>query len=508
MPTDPNIILAAGDIQGPKQPDMMSMYDFAQKVNAARQDAAKKNSLLQIFSDPNSLGPDGSPTPATIKRAWAVDPDVGMKLQDQAVSAQVMKAQQRAAETEVGQKNWDFSTRVAGIGIDAYDEAKKAGKSEADAISAGQIARNEAAKNNGGIVTPEDVDGIVGTKFDPVFARPFADTNKERATRIQQGVKDDLDAKKLKDAEDKEAAAEKARLAQEAEQAKRDDALIAAQSRKDPTATKWEVLTDPTKQVQYRYNPDTYQSTTLDGKPFTPTGAAKLGPGGGAEFTPKIGDLMGALAEQGISPPPGARSKEQQVRLYQGLLDRNPDKTSDEIARMLKTGQIEFGAQKKETQTAAGIAGKVEVAADELKRFIPLVRSASADMKRGNFKSLNQLLQAGDDQISDPKLKTLKGLIVGAMNAYDVLAGRGGSDVGKREESRKQLLSAEGDGAINAALDVIQKESDIAQESAVEATKVPELESSSSSKKKPATAATVDHSKMSDEDLKKKLGIQ
>ena len=207
---------------------------------------------------------------------------------------------------------------------------------------------------------------------------------------------------------------------------------------------------------------------------------AAYGKGGAAaqsagDFTPKMGQLMAALAEKGVSLPAGMRSRAQQIQLYQGILDRNQDKSPDEIADMVKKGQIEFGAQKKETQTAAGIAGKVEVAANELKEFVPLVRQASADLKRSNLRSLNELVQMGDEQISDPTLKKLKGYIVGTLNAYDVLAARGGTDAEKRAENRKQLLSAEGDRAINAALDVIQKESDIAHKASVEATRVPEL---------------------------------
>lgn len=202
---------------------------------------------------------------------------------------------------------------------------------------------------------------------------------------------------------------------------------------------------------------------------------SKGGAASSGEFTPEMGQLMAAMAQKGVSLPAGLRAKSQQIQLYQGILDKNPGKTPDEIADLVKTGQIELSAQKKETQTAAGIAGKVEVAANELKRFVPLVRQASADLSRSNVKTLNKLLQMGDSEISDPKLKTLKGYIVGTLNAYDVLAARGGTDKEKRAENREQLLSAEGDRAINAALDVITKESEIAHESSVEATRVPEL---------------------------------
>lgn len=248
--------------------------------------------------------------------------------------------------------------------------------------------------------------------------------------------------------------------------------LVAAQASKDPARIK--AATDKVNDAMAR-------AKDLS----TATGKGGAGAAGG-DFPPEASALMAALAEQGVSLPTGLRSKAQQVELYKGLLERNPGKTPDEIAQLIKTGQIEFGAQKKETQTAAGIAGKVEVASNELKRFVPLVRQASADLSRSNFTSLNQLVQTADSQISDPKLKKLKGYIVGTLNAYDVLAARGGTDKEKRAENREQLLAAEGDRAINAALDVIMQESDIAHESSVEATRVPELPQSGPGAGKPS----------------------
>ena len=218
-------------------------------------------------------------------------------------------------------------------------------------------------------------------------------------------------------------------------------------------------------------------AATADGTAYTPQGKVqKAGSAAaGGEFTPKMGELMAATAEQGVSLPTGFRSKAQQIQLYQGLLDRNPDKTPDQIATMLKTGQIEFGAQKKETQTAAGIAGKVQVFANELDKNLPLLRQAAKDVPRGNWTDLTKLLQTGDEHISDPKLKTLKGYLNSTMQAYDGLGSRGGMDKDKREASRKLLLASDGPEAFEAQLKVFENEAKIAKASAYEATKSPEL---------------------------------
>lgn len=195
----------------------------------------------------------------------------------------------------------------------------------------------------------------------------------------------------------------------------------------------------------------------------------------GAGFTDEMGALMGALAERGVSLPTGMRSQAQQAELYKGLLERNPGKTPDQIADMIKTGQIELAAQKKETGVAAGIAGKVEVAANEIDQFIPLVEDASSKVQRDKFVPVNRLLQMSEAQLSDPNLRALKIRINSLLNAYDLLAARGGTDVAKREEVRNLLTSADSPDVLKTALQSFKLESDAAHRAAVAATKVPEL---------------------------------
>ncbi len=190
--------------------------------------------------------------------------------------------------------------------------------------------------------------------------------------------------------------------------------------------------------------------------------------------------LMGALAERGVSLPVGLRSRDQQKALYQGILARNPGKSPDEIADLIKKGQIEIGAQKKETQTAAAVAGRVEVAQNEIEEFVPLVRDAALRVPRSNFVPLNRLLQTADSSISDPNLKVLKGRINALLNAYDMLAARGGTDMEKRKEVRALLTSADGPEALEAQLNSFMQEAAAAHRAAVRATKVPELEASPS----------------------------
>lgn len=186
-------------------------------------------------------------------------------------------------------------------------------------------------------------------------------------------------------------------------------------------------------------------------------------------FTPEMGALMGALAERGVSLPAGMRSQAQQVSLYKSLIERNPGKTSDEIADGIKGGQIQFGAEKKETQVAAGISGKVAIAENEIKAMAPLIREAAAKVDTNHWLSVNKLIQMKDNEIQDPNLRVLKQRITTLMNAYDVLAGRGGTDRDKRAEAHAMITSADSPDVLNAGLDNFVLEADVAKKAAREA---------------------------------------
>lgn len=472
-----DIILAAGDLNNPMR--YLSLAKMAQDVQSQQRAVAGQNALRQLFSDPNALDPQGNLTPQAQAKVMQIDPATGMEFRKSALDDQVRRAQQQHEQTETGKIKFQAMGTIASVGVDAYNEAKKQGKSEQEALAAGAAARNEAAKANGGMLGEQDITGIISQPFDPMKAEALARTNPEWVKQRGETEKERHD------------------VATEQLGEEREDRLIAAVGSKPKAG--WELFTKPDGSV-IRVNKDTGETAALgdDTK-----GISKVGSSGGGGFTPEMGDLMAAMAEVGVSIPAGMRSKAQQIKTLQGLLDRHPKNTPDEIADMIKTGQIELGAQKKETQTAAGIAGKVQVFANELDKNIPLLREASKAVPRGEWTDLNKLIQTGDTHISDPKLKTLKGYIVSTLNAYDALAARGGTDKDKREINRQLLLGSDGPEAFEAQLKVFENEARIAKDSAFEATKAPELPDTGKD-----IGKKVDHSKMTDDELKKKLGIQ
>jgi hypothetical protein len=185
-----------------------------------------------------------------------------------------------------------------------------------------------------------------------------------------------------------------------------------------------------------------------------------------SRFGTPEGDLLGALAERGISLPAGLRSKEQQIATLNGLYARNPGKTADEIAEKIANGQINFGAEKKETTTAAALAGRTSVGENELQDFIPKALAANAKLPRGSFVPFNKLVQMGEENISDPNLKELYGRTQAILNAYDVVAARGGTDQEKRAHNRKMLETADSQETYETAAKVIADEAKIAKKAA------------------------------------------
>lgn len=464
MAVDPAISL---NVNPPQQMDISKLSDLVQMSKQRKQ----QNALKQLLSDPTNLDPStGLPTSAAIQKIMSIDPGTGLKLAESSADVQqrIATGRQKQAESDAGiLKDYrDSFANTAGPLIEkvGLEEATKQLRAQwvdtvKEASSAG-ISDEAKKKLQGMELTPALLQRIVSGSISPEKRADLAERDKSTAAataREKETEKHDREMEGI--------------------------AVGKANTAANAAASKGWTLFQDESGGAYRSNASTGKTQKMgdDGEWMEvdklPTGLRKPGSAGQPKFDDKMGNLMAALAEQGVALPTGFRSKEQQVALYKGILERNPDLTPDEIATKLKTGQIEFGAQKKETQTAAGVAGKVEVAQNEIEEFVPLVRDASKAVKRGKFVPINKLVQMTDESLSDPDLKQLKAYINSTLNAYDMLAARGGTDAEKRKENRALLLSAESPEALEAGLKAFEKEAAAAHRAAVKATKVPELPS-------------------------------
>lgn len=78
-----------------------------------------------------------------------------------------------------------------------------------------------------------------------------------------------------------------------------------------------------------------------------------------------VGALLAAMAEKGVSLPAG-RSKDQMRATLQGLMDRNPGKSPDEIAQLVKDGKLDMKVAETEATTGARKEASVASAMEAL----------------------------------------------------------------------------------------------------------------------------------------------
>jgi len=188
------------------------------------------------------------------------------------------------------------------------------------------------------------------------------------------------------------------------------------------------------------------------------------------QMTPRGQEISSEVAMLGISIPAGMGSKNR-VQIYNSLASdpKYSGMSPHQIAEQIKENKIGLSAQTRAANTEANIAGKVSYAEKEIPKMASMVEQISAQVPRDKFVPVNRLMQMADASISNPQLRQLKIAINSMLNAYDVLAARGGTDVAKREEAHRLLSSADSPQALRAALTTFQQEASIAGQAAQEA---------------------------------------
>lgn len=392
MPVDASIPLS-GNNAGLNWAGPMSLADLAaktQQYKLTQQKIAGQNALAQIFSDPSNLDPTGNLTPQAQQKVMAVDPATGLKLREDAVEDQVRRAQAKHYETEAGVAKWNAISGLAGVGVDAYDEAKKQGASDKDATAAAQMARNEAAKGLGGVLGDDDIHRVMSSPFDPVGAKALARTNKEWAGQKDNAAKGERDEKRLDQGD--------ARLAETTRHntATEERLFSALANKADPTDAKWDVRADKDG-TEYRYNPATAKATTLSGEPYTVKGAAtKVGSTTGAAVSDDAADLIAdqVLAGNRMAVTGSARNSASMTKINDAIAKKAKEQGLS--GADISAKQAEFQGMVSGQRTLGTRGANMEVAANEVKYMAPLALSASEKVDRTKYPSLNAVLLAAD----------------------------------------------------------------------------------------------------------------
>ncbi len=172
--------------------NVLQMAQQAQQFQQNRRAFEAQNMLRGVLSDPNAYDPStGELNQNAMRAVMAADPKTGMQLQENQLQNQVRQMQVNAYKSEAGTRRYDALSKYAGVGVDAYEDAKRRGLPEPEAQAAGRDARNDAARSSGGVLSNQEIEQVTGTPFEPNKAKVFAMSNKDYAKQKNEVRQED-----------------------------------------------------------------------------------------------------------------------------------------------------------------------------------------------------------------------------------------------------------------------------------------------------------------------------
>lgn len=484
MALDPSISLQVQSPQinvpqmNPAQLMQMKNYMYQQQLQQiqlqeAQQGMEQKNALIGILKAPGAVE-NGIPTGDTLNKLMQVNPEAAMTMQENIAKLKEQQSKQATEALTQHLKQGEYDNQQADHMYDLsksydmkYDEYTKSMPSE-NAIQKLNKERSDEADDllKTGKWTEKQV-SFLRQPFNPhlndlaVANAPKAieEYKKQREEKSKNPVNVAVQgAEEISDLEDKLAKAKPG-----SPEAKRLQADIKAGQ----------------KTLEHKE----------EGVKVIVPGAGGMGSGKEGE---KRGDLLAALAEKNVNLPAGMRSQQQIKATLDGLIKRNPDLSMDEIAQKIKTGKLDMVVASSEARTAGTGLGKVEWAVQEMDKTAPLVLEASKAVPRGDFMPVNKLLKKWKEGgIQDPNQKELAIYVNSMMNAYDLLASRGGTDKDKRAEAHALLTSADSPEGLERGIKAFLKEGEVSARAAGEA--VENITQSKKKDDKQSSKPNVDH---------------
>jgi hypothetical protein len=323
------------------QPTQFPGFDAGRAVQTAsqmmqfqqqQQQQKSQNALRGILAAPGAIDDSGNPTPDAMKQIAAVDPNAAMKLQQNALMMQQQKLRTDVMKTDQFGKKLDLLNDSYGPVMQRYQDAIKGGKTPEQAAALAQTDLDSVNQQlqQGGMFSPQEQQ-THPTKFDPMQMQKFFDGS----AQVRDWRKSQLQA-------DQESRTQNRADAAQTERERHDRAVEG-----EGKPAEIEVMVDPTKKdangnpTPYSYNKVTREATTLDGKPYTPGGVAKVGaeakpppPGSIAANRAAIADDVNNDPEFKDGPP-GAKAQEVETRLKiaQGTMS-SPEQQKDYAAQI------------------------------------------------------------------------------------------------------------------------------------------------------------------------------
>ncbi len=397
MPLDPNLVYGFRPTAGlgPTGPQINQNALGQMQVQQAQQKMQGMNALKQIMSDPSSLDASGNPTPQTLQKVMAVDPATGMALQQNMMVQQQnqLKMQHLTSQTFQDQHKviadaympiWEkYQTLTTGDHPVSPDQAAK--------MLSPDVAATKQRLADGGALPPNAINQLPGS-FDPLQMNQFVEGSASYNEMIKQ------------------------HLAQQS--------ADRAQRRTEEAG--WQVMNDPTNKdaagnpIQYRYNSRTGEATTLDQKPYTPGGAAKLSagvmPGAGVPTSPEEKDSAAAQAATGmplLEIIPGYRSDAVAAReaARAGAIKKIMDETgksASEAGTELANRTIEYKSGAKSAGQLTTMLGATKQAVSQLEFNIDKTKEALAKIPSTNLSPIINAIARGEEKwTGDPQYSSL-----------------------------------------------------------------------------------------------------
>lgn len=173
-------------------------------------------------------------------------------------------------------------------------------------------------------------------------------------------------------------------------------------------------------------------------EPFTPSIY------GNQQLQGSAGDLLAALTTKGVSLPSGARGQNQQATVLNSLIRANPGKSADDIADMVRTGQLDFNGAKRSTGQLASVAAATDASNLQLEKNFASLDPLVAKMGKTSIpivdRSLAQLRQNWQSG-GDKDTAQFVGLLRAVAGEYAKLRSGGTGSANAPEGEQKEALA-------------------------------------------------------------------
>jgi hypothetical protein len=200
----------------------------------------------------------------------------------------------------------------------------------------------------------------------------------------------------------------------------------------------FQILTDPTNNQQYRYNPQTGEATTLDLKPYTPGGAARLG-GAGASGPPvsdQTVEFWANVLNHGGSLPAGLARGASGAQLVQRIMAKvgetgDPGKFLADRATV-KADSASLANLKKMTDAAVSFENTA------IKNFDVALKLSKNAVPTDWGPWLNKWIETGETQFGNTDVPPyVTAMLTGASEYAKIMSGSTGAQ-GATVDSRRE----------------------------------------------------------------------